>query len=553
VAEPYHNAFTDALVGNAERMTKANQDAANGIQSAAGKAGDSLSVTYSDIDALATRLKSHSAFVVTKAQAAAKVAVDGDVLESTALSPLTAAIATAAILNAAGQLTTYVVIADAVALVVVGVVATYRAADAALEVASACLIGIGGTSWAATISVVDQTVAEVKMAAGLAYTSVLTYFVVGLAIGAVIQGATHESVRVLVAAVEKASKEADGNPFVFAGIFVGSVGTGWNAEKFWESATLSFETGLGQLGGLYPMVIEGLITSALAWGLLRDGTAIVSATAFNMKTEERRIIAHQEIVSAMKKNLAFGSHRSDPEIQFDSNNNFVPRNVSDLFFSAHQIDFMGDQDEAVIRVIKSIGPDGITRYTVQIPSTKNWSPLAGATPNDSASDIYAFSRGDQTALAQAVYEAMERAGITKRDPVMLAGFSLGGITAAAIASGHHGYNIQQVVTAGAPIGNFDLRNGANPPGAISLEAKGDLVTALDGKPNPSSDRWQTYRGDTARFQYENADDSLGPFESHNALRYALMADRNDELNNDPRVKRFLSGELTVVDQYATRR
>jgi hypothetical protein len=556
VAEPYHNALTDALVGNAERMTKANQDAANGIQSAAGKAGDSLSVTYSDIDALATRLKSHSAFVVTKAQAAAKIAVDGDVLESTALSPLTAAVATAAILNAAGQLTTYIVIADAVALVMVGVVATYRAADAALEVASASLIGIGGVSWAMTVGVVDQTVAQVKMTAGLVYVSALTLYLAGVAVDAAIRSASMETVLALVSAVAKASESSDGNPLGFVGGVVSNFIDDWSAERFWQLFLLNAEAELGNLGGLFPVVLQGLITSGLAWGVFRDGPAQLSSTPFNSNTISRRIASVGRIEKTMSQSSSETTKQSRPfdiESLVREDGTIEPRDTASLLVSAAQIDMMGAQDEAVIRIIKSVGPDGTSRYTVQIPSTLSWSIFPGNLPNDFSSDLYALTVGDQTALAKVVYEAMEKAGINKTDPVMMVGFSLGGITAAAIASGDSGYNIRQVITAGAPIARSNLADGANPPDVISLESKNDPVAILDGGSNHQSENWRTTRDATPRFSGEMDGEPLPLIDNHNALRYAKMAGAHPEINSSKQVREFLTGPLEVNDYYSRRK
>lgn len=555
MAEPYHNAQSDALVANADRFIKANQDAARGVQSAAAKAGDNLSVTYSDIDELAARLKSHSAFVVTKAQAAAKVAVDGDVLESTALSPLTAAIATAAILNAAGQLTAYIVIADAVALVVVGVVATYRAADAALEVASASLIGIGGISWAVTVGVVDQTVAQVKMTAGLVYASAVTLYLAGVVIDAAIRSASMETVLALVSAVAKASENSNGNPFAFVGAFVSNVGESWSFEEFWVGFLLNVESELGNLGGLFPFVIRGLIMSGVAWGVFRDGPAQLRSIPFDSNTISRHIASVGRIKKLMSQSSSEMRSGYTP-IDFGSlvaeDGTIEPRDMSSLLISAAQIDMTGAQEEAVIRIIKSVGPDGISRYTVQIPSTLSWSIFPGNLPNDFSSDLYALSVGDQTALAKVVYEAMERSGIKKTDPVMLVGFSLGGITAAAIASGDRGYNIRQVVTAGAPIAGYNLTDGANPPNVISLESTGDPVAILDGAGNRQTDNWRTTRDTTPRFSGEKEEESLPPIDNHNALRYAKMAAAHPEINNSKQVREFLNGSLETRDYYSRR-
>ncbi|TFC26040.1 hypothetical protein E3O25_11720 [Cryobacterium sp. TMT1-3] len=74
-------------------------------------------------------------------------------------------------------------------------------------------------------------------------------------------------------------------------------------------------------------------------------------------------------------------------------------------------------------------------------------------------------------------------------PVMLAGFSQGGIVAAAFAENRSDtYNVVQVLTAGSPIGNFDIPHDIS---VIASEA--DPVSGADGTQNP--ERWETLTAD----------------------------------------------------------
>ena len=191
--------------------------------------------------------------------------------------------------------------------------------------------------------------------------------------------------------------------------------------------------------------------------------------------------------------------------------------------------------------------DGNHSWIVQIPSTQNWSPTPGDAPNDLTSDLAAEAQ-HQSVLLQAVKEAMTQANIGSTDPVMLAGFSLGGITAGLMASDpwiNSHYTVTNVVTAGSSIGGFDI-----PPtvDVLSFEHEGDLVPATDGTPNPATSNQVTV-----------FDTPPGTGEPHNARKYAATAgdfqnstDPNAEYFTDSTERFFTGGTATVHDYQATR-
>jgi hypothetical protein len=238
----------------------------------------------------------------------------------------------------------------------------------------------------------------------------------------------------------------------------------------------------------------------------------------------------------------------DGRMAVDPEHRILPSDVASLFASSAQIDEVGNSGFADIRIIKSEnGPDQ-TAYTVQVPSTQDWSPWTGAVPNDLTSDLYSMRYGDQTALAQAVFDAMSKAGIPTgpgAPPVMMTGFSLGGITAGAIAADPHGYNVQQLVTAGAPIGGMNIPSSIH---VTALEATQDFVPTLDGKENPSS--WTTLR--EGGHALADANGSMSPWGVHSANQYGVMAKENPTVNTDPAIGGFFQGKLTVTDYYASR-
>ena len=60
-------------------------------------------------------------------------------------------------------------------------------------------------------------------------------------------------------------------------------------------------------------------------------------------------------------------------------------------------------DVGVISVTKVVGDDGVTRWRVQIPSTREWSPFADGVPNDLNSDLVSqLNPAQQTQLMKAV-------------------------------------------------------------------------------------------------------------------------------------------------------
>ncbi|GAB3801833.1 hypothetical protein GCM10028798_18150 [Humibacter antri] len=179
--------------------------------------------------------------------------------------------------------------------------------------------------------------------------------------------------------------------------------------------------------------------------------------------------------------------------------------LRELFISQREIDDLGDPDlddradVAVIRVVAIDDPVAGTpvadadadestdarpgrRWLVQFPSTQTWHPRAGTAPNDLTADIVALSMRETT-LTRAALETMRLAGIRAGEPVLVAGFSLGGMVAAQVAelSDRAGFTVTHLVTSGAPIGRHRLPHTTK---VLSLEHVLDTVPRLDGRENP---------------------------------------------------------------------
>lgn len=129
--------------------------------------------------------------------------------------------------------------------------------------------------------------------------------------------------------------------------------------------------------------------------------------------------------------------------------------------------------------------DGSRAVIVDIPGTKSWDPLPNGDVTSLATNVRAVA-GQPTAYEHGVLTAMQRAGVTPADDVMLVGHSEGGMVAVrtaidATASGR--FHVSHVVTAGSPIGAVAARVPARVQ-VLALENSGDLVPHADGATNP---------------------------------------------------------------------
>ncbi|WP_025156032.1 hypothetical protein [Leifsonia aquatica] len=164
------------------------------------------------------------------------------------------------------------------------------------------------------------------------------------------------------------------------------------------------------------------------------------------------------------------------------------RSLREIFLSQREIDDLCDpdlddrSDVAVIRLVHRRDEAGVRRWIVQLPSTKSWHPRAGAAPNDLTADLV-IGTERQATITRAAIATMRAAGIGPDEPVLLTGFSLGGMVAAqiALAAAADGFTVTHLVVAGSPLGRFP-----HPPGVrtLSLEHVLDIVPRIDGRENP---------------------------------------------------------------------
>lgn len=156
-------------------------------------------------------------------------------------------------------------------------------------------------------------------------------------------------------------------------------------------------------------------------------------------------------------------------------------------------DRVGDQGTIEVQTLHA--DDGSVRHVVYLPGTDDLATLpwtADGDVRDLPADLHVIG-GDHTAYAQGIERAMREAGIGPHDPVLLVGHSLGGIEASTLLAHRSGFDVTQVVTAGAPVGGVhDYPVGTH---VLSLENRGDIVPLLDGHDNADSVQQVTVRFD----------------------------------------------------------
>ncbi|HEY8911831.1 hypothetical protein [Lacisediminihabitans sp.] len=568
-----YNDVADSATSGGEKLAQTAQNTVSAVNhdvaqntAVAGRsyatAGRNLSVTFGEVEAMTAAIQGLNRFVVPLIGTVGSVATDPDLVASLILSPITGANAEAAALNAAARLSANLVVTEGLALITASVVTTYQLADSALSSAAATLradvritgSALGGLSTVSGSFVLAEGQTAGSILGGVWGVTTATVDLVGSAITLppLIAGIIFAGIGALTSGIlteaggsirDAAGKSLTNNPWDIVGLFSAVAAAPFSWNDAWANTAGDFQGILGATGSSYDDILGLLIHDGHTRGMFRDGDAHLGGSGLSEGIIENRA----RTAAGQSGNEIYGSKNA---LNLDPKFHILPNDVASMLAGSAQIDRVGLGGASVIRIVESTHADGQNSYIVQIPSTQSWMPIAGSIPNDVTSDLYAMRYGDQTALAHAVFDAMSKAGIATgpgAPPVMLTGFSLGGITAGAMAADPHGYNIQQVVTAGAPIGGMDIPSTTH---VTAFEARQDAVPTLDGTANPSS--WTTIHQNAYRLANEATPIASTPLNAHLANRYAVMAKENPAVNNDPAIGKFFQGTLTVTDQYATR-
>lgn len=503
-----------------------------------------IAANLDDMRTESRALEAMTGLLLDRAKSAAGIAVDPNLLSSAILSPVTAAEAESTIVFATGQLVLFATEAGVSAVFLGGAVSAYETADKAL----AALANLEKN--AVTFTAGALAIPLVIGAGLLVLDDVAATYIAGY--GGELIGAVGHGVQNIVDDPSLIWK--DGGPFSALVLATASSFDAADAQRAVNENLKAQLQELNVIAGNNAWIVDliadgapGLITGLTLPAVLLLGPGVyvgLSGMPWPPTSYEQSL---QAIIGAgnkfgllddgppITKSDLMGPH-SHPPLPPIPGSEKLPSvtSLSGLLENSAQIDnedfLKGEKDSfARIRITKMDGEP--PHYIVQIPSTQSWAAAAGLTPNDLTSDIHAML-AKQTALASAVKAAMEKANIRSIDPVMLEGFSLGGITAGQMAADPSlHYNITHVVTAGSPIANFDI-----PPSVrvMSLEFNQDPVARLDGHSNPGSANWTTIHADAP---YIAGDKSASPgiAAAHDANRYAVLAgevDQSDDASVD---------------------
>jgi hypothetical protein len=130
---------------------------------------------------------------------------------------------------------------------------------------------------------------------------------------------------------------------------------------------------------------------------------------------------------------------------------------------------------AQVRIDRYHTPGSDDRFEVYIGGTRDFSVVTGTEPWDMTSNVDAMA-GVDAGSVRAVREAMAQAGVTASTPVVVTGYSQGGLIAAQLAASGE-FDIRGLCTLGAPAGQIPVP--AEIPW-VAIEHTDDLVPAVGG-------------------------------------------------------------------------
>ncbi|WP_084074702.1 hypothetical protein [Demequina sp. NBRC 110052] len=217
--------------------------------------------------------------------------------------------------------------------------------------------------------------------------------------------------------------------------------------------------GAAQILGLDDLATLRLVVLALSIAAPAFGAFLL----WRLSTEVRAGATWQAIVDAgghvahpLPDDDASSSSTADARERLRDTDSVVD-SADDLLRRAGQVDAAGGDREAVVDITRIV-VDGEERWIVTLPSTMDWvlGGDAGA-PNDLDANLMLMLYPELASQYEvAVLDAMAQAGIDPGEPVVLTGWSLGGIMAGHLASsGAGGYDYAGIVAAGSPIDHMD--------------------------------------------------------------------------------------------------
>ncbi|MFT4214593.1 MAG: hypothetical protein QM622_07440, partial [Microbacterium sp.] len=202
-----------------------------------------------------------------------------------------------------------------------------------------------------------------------------------------------------------------------------------------------------------------------------------------------------------------------------------PLDLAHAIKDAGYVDSLGhyskdSADETVIKVTQVVDADGVVRWRIALPSTQEWlSRFNGdqGAVNDLDSNLALMLTPElRSQYERAVLEAMRQAGVGPDDPVMLIGFSQGGIMAGTLAAYNSDYNWDAVVVAGAPIDSMPIPSSTT---VVSVQHDADPVPRLDTVVSAGTDGYAVDGPTWTTIQEESPLAAQGVGGIHNASAY----------------------------------
>ncbi|QEO09022.1 hypothetical protein [Protaetiibacter larvae] len=218
----------------------------------------------------------------------------------------------------------------------------------------------------------------------------------------------------------------------------------------------------------------------------------------------------------------------------------VERRVAAPTGAAERLDRVPEQQQ--VRIEKYSAPGAEDRFVVYVAPTRTFSPLADEEPWDLTSNVAGVA-GLPAGSIRATELAMADAGITAESPVVLVGFSQGGLIADAIA-GSGRWNTYGLESYGDPGGGIAMPDGIR---GLAIRHTDDFVVATGG-PQQTVDRVIVER----RAYPEGVEIPRGiPAPAHQRSAYAQTAELLDAARS-PEVRGELDALARFTGEYAER-
>lgn len=146
------------------------------------------------------------------------------------------------------------------------------------------------------------------------------------------------------------------------------------------------------------------------------------------------------------------------------------------------------ENHGTVRITEITRPDGTSAYIVNIPGTQFGSDLQ-SNPLDAAGNVPTVG-GNSSAATEAVWDAMDKAGIPPGAPVLTVGHSQGGMIAQTLLSDPaftERFNVTHSMTYGSPVDAIPDTSDAR---QLHLRHESDMVPRLDLGNGPLPNRLQ---------------------------------------------------------------